>query len=46
MSVCIPKEVAQTLKTAISNGEVSLKKLSQMSTEARREVFEKYLKDN
>lgn len=45
MSVCIPKEVAQSLKSAINNGEVSLKKLTQMESEERRAVFAKYLKD-
>ena len=45
MSICIPKEIAQSLKLAVNRGEVSLKKLSEMSTEARREVFERYLKD-
>ncbi len=45
MSVCIPKEIAQSLKLAINNGEVSIKNLSQMSTDARSEVFEEYLKD-
>jgi hypothetical protein len=45
MSVCIPKEIAQSLKAAVESGEVSLKKLSQMSTEDRSAVFQKYLKD-
>lgn len=45
MSVCIPKEIAQSLKAAINSGEVSLMKLSKMSTEDRSAVFQKYLKD-
>lgn len=45
MSVCIPKEIAQSLKTAIEKGEVSLMKLSKMSTEDRSAIFQKYLKD-
>jgi hypothetical protein len=45
MSVCIPKEIAQSLKAAVESGEVSLMKLSKMSTEERSAVFQKYLKD-
>lgn len=44
-NICIPKEIAQSLKAAVESGEVSLMKLSKMSTEDRSAVFQKYLND-
>jgi len=45
LNTCIPKEVAKSLKAAVESGEVSLMKLSKMSTQDRSAVFQKYLKD-
>lgn len=45
INTCIPKEIAQSLKMAVESGEVSIMKLSKMSTEDRRGVFLKYVKD-
>ncbi len=43
MSDCIPKEIAQTLKQAIENGEVSINSLKKMPSAKRADVFKKYL---
>lgn len=43
MALCIPKDIARTLKQAIENGEISVDLLKQMSSTERANVFKKYL---
>lgn len=45
MNLCIPKEIADSLKAAIKNKEVSIMKLTKMESDERLAVFQKYLKD-
>lgn len=45
INLCIPIDVAKSLKDAVESGDVSILELSKMSTDERRKVFEKYLKD-
>lgn len=42
MPFCIPKPLAQTLKNAASEGEITVQGLFDMSSKERRDLFQKY----